>query len=127
VVQGHRVAEAFVFLLDTLFVGAPGKPIVLQELLAVAQRAAQPHLFVAETKTHAPAPAVHFRRQGMTSNAVQLPSPIVAAAVVMVVEALVQSLAVQWVVLRCWVLVPLHGFATAISAAGRPQTGMWKL
>lgn len=90
VLQGHRVAEAFVFLLEALFVGAPGKLIVLQELLAVAQRAAQPPLFVAETKTHAPAPAVHFRRQEVTSNAVQLPSPIVAAAVVVMSNAFLQ-------------------------------------
>jgi len=67
--QRLRAAVAFVFLRQTDFVGVAGKLIAPQLPLAVAQRAAPPFPIAAGMQTLAPARAMPFRSQGMTSAA----------------------------------------------------------
>ena len=86
--QRLRAAVAFVFLRQTDFVGVAGKLIAPQLPLAVAQRAAPSFPIAAGMKTLAPARAMPFRSQGMTSTAALrplmfflLPSPLVTPLV----------------------------------------------
>ena len=70
---GFRAAEAFVFLLEALFVGVAGKLTASQVPLAVAQRAAPLGSGAVGMQTLAPARAMPFRSQGMTSTAALRP------------------------------------------------------
>ena len=74
---GFRAAEAFVFLLEAFFVGVAGKLTAPQVPLAVAQRAAPSFPIAAGMQTLAPARAMPFRSQGMTSTAALRPLTIV--------------------------------------------------
>ena len=66
---GFRAAVAFVCLLEAFFVGVAGKLTASQVPNAVAQRAAPLGSGAAGMKTLAPARAMPFRSQGMTSAA----------------------------------------------------------
>jgi hypothetical protein len=70
---GFRAAEAFVFLLEAFFVGVAGKLTAPQVPLAVAQRAAPLGSGAVGMQTLAPARAMPFRSQGMTSTAALRP------------------------------------------------------
>ena len=71
--QRLRAAGAFVFLRQTNFVGVAGKTTAPQLPLAVAQRAAPSFPIAAGMQTLAPARAMPFRSQGMTSAAALRP------------------------------------------------------
>ena len=86
--QRLRAAVAFVLLRQTNFVGVAGKITAPQLPLAAAQRAAPSFPIAAGMKTLAPARAMPFRSQGMTSTAALrplmfflLPSPLVTPLV----------------------------------------------
>ena len=70
---GFHAAEAFVFLLEAFFVGVAGKLTAPQVPLAVAQRAAPLGSGAVGMQTLAPARAMPFRSQGMTSTAALRP------------------------------------------------------
>jgi hypothetical protein len=71
--QRLRAAVAFVFLRQTNFVGVAGKTTAPQLPHAVAQRAAPSFPIAAGMKILAPARAMPFRSQGMTSAAALRP------------------------------------------------------
>ena len=71
--QRLRAAVAFVLLRQTNFVGVAGKITAPQLPLAAAQRAAPSFPIAAGMQTLAPARAIPFRSQGMTSAAALRP------------------------------------------------------